>query len=329
VAEARREPEGALRISCWCSQGELQKELTDYKSTDTYKAYTQYLTEFKAKNAAQSGVKRAKLEQASSSSLSGNSTGENVQPLAHQMPDHEQQHSTGSATVTSRVRLLALSSTTTLPVSNVLSGRKGSLQYQDSWEIRLVGHALDQSSLLENSNMPRIDSSDALICTAVLSSGTSRIGALSPSATTIRSGRRDSGYMTGSQQSPSCEATNGVSGISGVAKSPNSHMFFTPARANGVDQCRLGSFEASCYAGRPSMPQQQTGSMAISQLINPSHGQDTSMVNSPRTLPPLRRSSSTTYATSVTGLAGLYTPNAVRTYHNTDQPMPCGKGFGP
>jgi len=309
-----------------------KSDLTGYMRTDTYKAYTQYLAEFKAKNAAQSGAKgakRAKLEHANSSSLPGNSVGESVQPLAHQITGHEQQHSVGPTMVTSRVRLLALPSITTLPVSNVPSVQRNSLQYLDSQDRRLFGQPSNQSSISENSNMPRINSSDASVCTAVSSSSISDIGAPSPSATTTKSGRRDSGYMAGSQQSPSCQTIYGISGISGVATSPNSNMSFVPVGASGVDQCRAGSFEASCYTGTPSMPQQQPGSMPISQLIGTYHRQDTGMVSSQRTLPPLRQSSATTCATSVTGLAGRYTPNTVRMHQNTDEPMPCAKSFGP
>lgn len=293
------------------------KELTDYKKTDAYKEYMQYLAEFKAKNAAQGETKRPKLDHHGSSSLSGGtSAGENPEALAHQIPGHARQLSNGSASVTSQAVSSTLPSIATIPLTNVPSRRRGTSPHQYFPERRLITQASTQSSISEDSSTPRFDPTDALSRASALSIGTSPGASPSPSTTMIRSGRRDYGFGSVSQPWLNRQTTYGFSAPEAAATSPS-----------GItDHWHDRGADASYYTVGPSIPAQQTNSVPISQLIDPYHGQDSPAASSQRTLPPLRQSAGTTTTKSASGFVGLATPNAVHSYSYTNEAMAYRQG---
>lgn len=174
-------------------------QLSTYKKTDAYIEYTQYLADFKAKHGAGGGgpgpseQKKPKLEpQDSVGSASGKST-----DLLTESTQHSHRHSRGgsigslnslppSAAPTSPVRsgqsqplyLQSQGSSTSLPSRNIPGGPRGGsptgIGREARWRsggVPNVGHLSTQSSVSEDSPMPRSDS-DPLVRTASLSLST-------------------------------------------------------------------------------------------------------------------------------------------------------------
>jgi len=307
---------GALKES-------YNKELTDYKKTDAYKEYMQYLADFKAKNAAQTDAKRPKLEYQNSSSLSGNSIPETAEALAHQIPGHARQYSIGSASTTSQAGSSTLPLATVTSLTSVPERRRVSPSYQYPQERRLLGQLSGHSSLSDDSPAPRWDSSDTLSRAATLCLGTPPGGSPSPSDSTAKLGRRDYGFGFGSQQWPNRQGIYGLA-PDAAATSPGSTVPSLAANAVAADQWRDRSAEASFYnlqGGLSVLPQQQTSSVPISQLIDGYDRPDQRSMSSQMTLPPLRNLPGSTGNTPATASAGLPTSSAFHTYHNTIEQM--------
>lgn len=299
------------------------KELADYKKTDAYKEYMHYLADFKAKHAARTDAKRPKLENQNSSSLSGNSVPETVEALAHQIPGHARQHSIGSVSATSQAGSSTLGLTTAPPLMNVPNRRRISPSHQYPRERRLLGQLSYNSSLSDESTAPKWDSSDALSRAATLSLGTPPGGSPSPSDSTAKSGRRDYGFGSASQQWQNRPGIYGVA-MDAAAISPGSAVPSVAASAVATDQWRDRSSEASFYnlhGGHSVFPQQQMSSVPISQLIDGHDRSGQRSVGSQMTLPPLRAFPDSTGTMSSTASAGLPISSASYTYHSANEPM--------
>ncbi|KAJ9655512.1 hypothetical protein H2198_005602, partial [Neophaeococcomyces mojaviensis] len=154
-------------------------QLTEYKKTDAYKDYVQYLADFKAKhghiNEIRSEAKRPRLEPQYSSSLSAASGGEVIE-ITPQAPGHSRGASIGSVGSTQTTNAsVGLQVVTALPSLGGVSGRRGSPTNQYLYE-RRPGQLSNESSVSE-------EYGDPLPRAATLSLNTPPAGTPPPSTT--------------------------------------------------------------------------------------------------------------------------------------------------
>lgn len=250
-------------------------QLGEYKKTDEYREYSQYLAEFKAKHSHTNEPKRPKLESYQSSSVSVPSPG--VGEGVTQFAGHGHRPSIGSSgTVPFSGQVAALAATQTqgvaLPHLNTPVMRRASPPYLTSQESRRLGHVSSHSSMSEESSSTRAEQSDALSRTASLSITATSIEPLPP---LIIPGHR-TGWPEYTQP-PAYGATParrppqpyGQSATSGT--SPASTTTSIAASSAGADWWRDRGQEAT----RPTLGAGTTpGSMAISKLVASSQSEE-------------------------------------------------------
>ena len=155
--------------------------LSTYKKTESYREYTQYLAEFKAKHGGGAEQKRPRLEQASSGGTSSGKSLEVDAELLAPSQGHIRGSSTGS--LSSTVTPSPASSQVPLPLQPHLPGLMGAASLRDgssprrtpSRDLPRLGQLSTQSSVSDESSAMRSDS-DALVRTASLSLGTPPTG---------------------------------------------------------------------------------------------------------------------------------------------------------
>jgi len=235
--------------------------LAEYKTSDAYKEYMQYLADFKARHRNTGETKRPKLETPGSSKSSGISVGEDPESCAH-TPKHALGDSISSTSVAPPMGSSALQLVTSLPVLNTPIERKEYPSIQDPQDRRLPDKISSQGSVSASVGA-RFDSSEGLSHRAALSSGTPPVGFPLPSATSSRPGCQDYASGPTAQQAKTTRPNN--TGPSLATSVPT------------VDQWRDGSVDPrSFYTSRASLPSHQSSSMQMSQLVSPHHGQVTS-----------------------------------------------------
>lgn len=263
-------------------------QLNEYKKTDEYREYSQYLAEFKAKHSHTNEQKRPKLESYQSSSVSVPSPGMGEGVV--QFGGHAHRTSIGSSGPVSHsgqaAALLATQNQgVALPYLNTPIVRRPSPPFLTSHDTRRHDQASSHSSMSEESASTRPDHSDTLSRTASLSITTPSIETLPP---LIIPGQRTGwteyasppNYNTAPARRPmqpfSPSATSGTSPASTTAS--------LPASAGGGDWWRDKGQE---------VPRQPFGaglapsSMAISKLVASSQGEDpvSTSIPSRRALP--------------------------------------------
>ncbi|KAJ9652966.1 hypothetical protein H2198_007809 [Neophaeococcomyces mojaviensis] len=276
--------------------------LAEYKKTDAYNEYMQYLADFKAKHGSTGETKRPKLETQGSSRSSGISVSD--PELSTQTPGHARGDSVGSTNVASQMGSSALQLATSVPVLRTPIERKDSSPIQYPQGRCVPGQFPGQSSMSEESAGARFSPSEALSLTARFSGGTPPVGSRSPPATSSRPDHQDYGCRLASQQARTTIPSNTMSCL--------------PASAAAADQWRDSSVDPrSFYTGGASLLPPQSSSIQVSQLVGPHHSHDPGLASSQRTLPPLQRYAGTPTSVPFTGFGGPSTSSPV---HHSGSP---------
>lgn len=279
-------------------------QLAEYKKTDAYKEYGQYLADFKAKHSSTNEPKRPKLQSDKSSSLSAVSTlsatsqGE-MSEIVPGYAGHVRGGSVGSSSTISYSGQPAAGSGAQLQVATALAhlgapmSRRSSPPYQNLLDRRLPGQFSSHSSISEESSGARTDHGDTLSRTANLSLTTpaGETPPLSGQIATRAEFPHASTYSPLSARRPF--QTYSPSTLPGV--SPGSSMTSLSVGAGSGDWWRDRNQEAmrpspsGSITGSMAQAAQPSGSMGISQLVVSSHGSEVGSSSSRRALPPLHQ----------------------------------------
>ena len=278
-------------------------QLAEYKKTETYRLYMEYLADFRAKQSgiSTSETKRPRLDTNNSSSLSGLSHADSEErmptPSGHARGGSISSVSTTSYAGQPGVPLApVLQLMTSVPNLGALEAQRSPSTFSSSQE-RLQTSQAPGQFLMINDNT---DSSDALSYASQLSFDPSTVGISSPSGTTPRRLARQDYQSIGAQpthrsnrQAP-LNTYNQLSSSS-IGASPAS--IISPYSSASQDR-RDRSSEAmrQHYTASTAQSPQQPGSLPISQLLAP---QASASATSQRTLPPLPNVSSMPTNTSV------------------------------
>lgn len=272
-------------------------QLADYKTTDAYQQYMDYLADFKAKH---SGVttsewKKPRLEPSGSSSLSAASQADSMEG-ASDLSAHKRGPSFVSMSVTSQSGSLSESSASTLHlVTSIpsLPGPTGQHTPPPVQERQLPGRLSGQSSMSEESSWRSLELNDVVARGSQLPLGTP-----SSSAFASRSARQEY-YSPESQallrrqnlsnshnfSSVAIPAVSSGSGPPSSTSGPGSAAL-EPWMDRSIDVVRQNQVDTSLQTS------QHSASMPLSQLVDLSFGNPSDIVTQ-RTLPPLRQRSDT------------------------------------
>lgn len=279
-------------------------QLSEYKKTDVYKEYSQYLADFKAKHSnTNNETKRPKLESSQSSggaSIPSPGMIDGVAPSSN----HARGISVGSSNTISysgqgtTVAASQAHGVSGLPHLNGPMGRRTSPSYYSPQDIRRPGHLSSHSSVSEESSSTRADHSDTLSRTASLSL------TIEPPPLTIPAHRAGwgeyaptSGYAsTPARRGPPTYSPSATSGTS-----PTSTTTSVPASVSNGDWWRDKGPEPSRL---PINGSTAASLIAISSLVAPKQGEDAADKASRRALPPLRQLPNTASQASYGGLGG-------------------------
>lgn len=277
-------------------------QLIEYKKTDVYKEYGQYLVDFKAKHSKiNSDNKRPKLE-SNQSSASMPSPGK-MEGVVHSSghPRGMSMSSLGPTPNSGSGAGMAAShhhSVGGLPQLNSPMVHRSPPPYHSSQS--RSDQLSSTSSVSEESSSTRADQSDTLSRTASLSLTNEAPSAIPPVVNAPhRTGWADfaTGAAYGTMPPRRTIQTYSPSTPSGT--SPVSTTTSVAASGTSGDWWRDGGQEA----GRPSMSGGTAGKMiAISQLVDPNQAEETGDKASRRTLPPLRQLSTSVSQTPYGGL---------------------------
>lgn len=282
-------------------------QLLEYKKTEHYKEYMQYLADFKAKHGPNTESKRPKLDaQQSSSSYSAASIGDGDQLTA--VPSHARGGSLNSVNVTSHGTALpsaASGNSMTVPslpnlntaVSRIMgSSERGSPQFQFQQERRGPGQTSNQSSISEESGPIRAESQEAVSRTATLSLQTPPSNTPPLPTPRVMSGRPDYPHLvehhTWSQRPGSVVSSQASPTSTGAV------TVLTPlppaAPSNEPWRDRSNDFNRPGYSTSAIASPAHNSSLSISQILGNDHQNDPNFNAGQRTLPPLQRDMSDT-----------------------------------
>lgn len=260
-------------------------QLAEYKKTDAYRQYMEYLADFKAKHGVgpkdNNDFKRPRLEPNHSSSLSAASQPDSVEGFPD-MPSHIRRGSIGStSTVSHHAGFSGPASTSALQLVTALplmGDHERSTSPLASRERRQPGRFSTQSSMSEDTDPRSFDSTDALQRAVHLSLNTPSSDMSPMSTATAR--------ISGQEQQTLTLPTQPWSLTQGDVTARQHHSSTSPSlgstRHNRQDEIVRSGYDS---AAPPTTP--HAGSMPISQLLGPSFGA-LSGITSPRILPPLR-----------------------------------------
>lgn len=288
-------------------------QLAQYKKTDAYRDYMQYLADFKAKhgtsNEVRSEYKRPKLDAHYSSSLSAASANEMAE-LTCYGTEHVRGASIGSVgSVQTGISPATIQLATVLPGPGAPGGRRRSPTNPYTYG-RRPGQLSNESSLSE-------DYGDPLPRAAALSLSTPPTGTPPPSMAADRLKRQELGYGMSSQpwQRESSQTyplgfLSGTNQLSTLPTTPSGLGLGDPVRDRGQETT------GAAYTAGP-LPQR---ALPISQLVGANVGRDPSTMDVQRILPPLSQ-----LAGAYPQYANLGQPSVsipITTYQNHAPPDP-------